>query len=116
MTIVAGPGFKEFFEDLMKAFKHWLIPTKYSINIIELDEDYREYDGLKVETRKVRHIEISRGYRVTSPEGVSFALSGDTDYCESMAELGRNVNLMVVECSFPDDMSNFVSNPFLSNV
>tara|TARA_B100000686_G_scaffold236614_1_gene244592 strand:- start:2603 stop:3367 length:765 start_codon:yes stop_codon:yes gene_type:complete len=104
LTIVGGSGFKEFFDGLMQAFKHWLIPTDYTLNIIEMDEEVCEFDGLRVETRKVRHIEMSRGFRVSSPQGTSFALSGDTDYCQSMVELAQNVDLMILECSFPDNM------------
>ena len=104
LTIFGGLGFKAFFDNLMKVFKSWLLPTAYSIEIIELDEETLCYDELKVESRKVHHIETSRSYRVTTMEGASFFLSGDTDYCPSIAQLGRNVDLMILECSFPDGL------------
>ena len=104
LEIVAGPGFKEFFTGLLKAYKGWLTPKTYEINITEQDEETREYDGLGVTTRKVKHIPISRGYRMTDEKGHTATFSGDTDTCDGMIELGREADLMVLECATPDDM------------
>ena len=38
LEIIAGPGFQDFFDKLMLAFKHWLKPTEYKLNILEIDE------------------------------------------------------------------------------
>lgn len=104
LPIIAAPGFKEFFDGLMEAFKHWLVPTTYQVEIIEQDEETRAYGGLTVTSRKVNHIDLSRGYRVTDASGKTVAISGDTDYCEGMIELGKNADLMILECSFPDEL------------
>jgi ribonuclease BN (tRNA processing enzyme) len=87
----------------MGAFGHWLIPTTYEVRIIEQDEETRQYESLSVTSRKVKHIELSRGYRV-SANGKSVAISGDTDYCEGMIELGKDADLMILECAWPDDL------------
>jgi ribonuclease BN (tRNA processing enzyme) len=104
LTIIAAPGFKEFFDGVMNAFKHWLIPLAYKVEIIEQDEETRAYDGLTVTTRQVAHIDLSRGYRVTDSRGKTLAISGDTDYCEAMIELGKNADLLILECAFPDTL------------
>lgn len=104
LEIVAGPGFREFFAGLLKAYKGWLTPKTYEIKIVEQDEETREYDGLSVTTRKVKHIPISRGYRMTDENGNTAAFSGDTDVCDGMIDLGRDADLMVLECATPDDM------------
>ncbi|GJL79150.1 MAG: arylsulfatase [Nitrospinaceae bacterium] len=104
LEIVAGPGFQEFFEGLLKAYKGWLTPKRYEIKIIEQDEATRKYDGLSVTTRKVKHIPISRGYRMTDEKGKTAAFSGDTDTCDGMIELGRDADLMVLECATPDEL------------
>jgi ribonuclease BN (tRNA processing enzyme) len=31
------------------------------------------------------------------------ALSGDTDYCQGMIELGRGADLMILECAMPEE-------------
>ena len=103
LEIVAGPGFQDFFDKLMAAFKHWLKPTEYKLNILEIDEGVYEFESLKVQVGKVKHIAMSRGYRFTNDRGKSVALSGDTDYCKGMIELGRGADLMVLECAWPDE-------------
>ena len=104
LQIIAGPGFKQFFDTLMKAYKNWLIPTTYKVEIIEQDEETKSYDGLVVTSKKVKHIELSRGYRFEFLNGKSLVVSGDTDYCDEMIDLGRKVDLMILECSMPDEM------------
>ena len=104
LTIVGGPGFSEFFHKVTNAFGHWLVPTTYKIDIVEMDEETKEWDQIKVQTLKTKHIEMSRGYRFVDSKGNSAAISGDTDYSENMIKLGKNANLMILECSFPDEM------------
>ena len=41
---------------------------------------------------------------MTGPDGASVAVSGDTDTCEEMVALGREADLMILECAFPDEM------------
>ena len=48
LEIIAGPGFKDFFGKLMLAFKHWLKPTEYKLNILEIDEGIRTFKKFKV--------------------------------------------------------------------
>lgn len=104
LQIVAGPGFTEYFERMMEAFNHWLTPDTYQVQIIELDEETREFDGLEVTAGKVQHIEMSRGFRFTNAGGKSVTFSGDTDYCAGIVGLGRGADLLILECSTPDDM------------
>lgn len=104
LEIVGAPGFAEFFDTLMQAYKRWLVPTTYELRIVEQDEETREYDGLSVTSKKVKHIALSRGYRFKNAKGKTLAVSGDTDYCEGMIELGREVDLMILECAVPDSM------------
>lgn len=103
LEIVAAPGFRTFFDGLMKAFGTWLVPDTYNIEIIEQDEETRDYDGLMVTSRRVNHIELSRGYRFEDESAHTVAISGDTDYCEGIVELGREVDVLILECSTPDD-------------
>ncbi len=106
LTIIGGPGFSEFFHKVANAFGHWLTPTSYKIDILEMDEEVKELDKIKIQTQKTKHIEMSRGYRFIDSEGKSVAISGDTDYSENMIDLGKNASLLILECSFPDDMKS----------
>ena len=103
LSIVAGNGFRGFFDGLLKAFGTWLVPTSYALDILELDEGTQEFDGLSVTARRVNHIEVSRGFRFEDEAGNSIAISGDTDYCQAMVDLGREADVLVLECSTPDE-------------
>jgi ribonuclease BN (tRNA processing enzyme) len=48
------------------------------------------------------HISESVGYRIEFKDGKSMAISGDTDYCQTIIDLAFDVDLLVLECSFPD--------------
>ena len=58
LEIVAGPGFKEYFDILMQAYKRWLIPSTYKVKIFEQDEETKYFDGLAVTSKK------SEAYRI----------------------------------------------------
>ena len=103
LEIVAGLGFKNFFDKIMSAFGSWLIPTEYKISITEIDEGSQEFGSHLVSFKKVKHIEMSRGYRFENSAGKSVVLSGDTDYCQGMIDLGREADLMILECAMPDE-------------
>jgi ribonuclease BN (tRNA processing enzyme) len=79
-------------------------PRGYAIEIIEMDEETRRFDGLEITTKKVRHMPLSRGYRVVDERGKIAAFSGDTDTCENMIALGKNADLMILECATPDEL------------
>ncbi len=49
------------------------------------------------------HISESVGYRIEFKDGKSMTVSGDTDYCQNIIDLGQQVDLLVLECSFPDE-------------
>ena len=49
------------------------------------------------------HISESVGYRIEFNNGKSLAVSGDTDYCKNIIDLAFQVDLLVLECSFPDE-------------
>ena len=46
----------------------------------------------------------ANAYRIESEEGV-VVVSGDTRPCKSLVELAEDADLLIHECSFPDDMS-----------
>jgi len=103
LDIIAAPGFEDFFQRFTAAFRHWLIPEAYAIRLIEQDEDTRHHGALTVTSRRVLHIDLSRAYRFESPAGKVLAVSGDTGYCPAMAEVGKDADLLILECSFPEE-------------
>lgn len=102
---VYGPEpFGRFYSALRDAWGEWMegdYPLEVHVLPIEegaaLDLPYG-----KLSWTPVRHRPESIAYRLET-EGRSFVYTGDTEYCRSVPALARGADLLLVECSFPDD-------------
>lgn len=103
LDIVGGKGFKKFFKKLNKVYGKWLEPELYKINLSEISNKTIKIDGFKVTAKQLAHIKESVGYRIEGEDGKSIALSGDTDYCKNIIKLGKDVDMLMLECSLPDE-------------
>jgi len=88
--------FRELFPDLARSLRcfDFLTVEEVKEGIVAQADDW------EVACAPTKH---SGGiaYRMTSG-GKSLLYSGDTSPCESLVELGKGVDLAVMECSFPD--------------
>lgn len=50
------------------------------------------------------HMIPTIGYRLEFSSGKVLVYSGDTDYCENIVELAKGADVLILECSFPDDL------------
>ncbi len=99
---VWGPmGFRDFFAALQSAYGDWILPD--DTNIREIDTTSVELTSFKIRTSKSLHTHNSFSYRIDSG-GKSLVYSGDTDYTRDLVELSAGADLLILECSFPDDM------------
>ena len=62
----------------------------------------RELAGCRLSWTPAEHRPESIAYRLDG-EGGGFVYTGDTEYSESVVELARGADTMLIECSFPDD-------------
>lgn len=102
LLCMGGPGFKSFFEELKKLYGTWIEPQSYQLTVKEVSKEALFYRDLKILTKPMAHISGSVGYRIEFKDGKSIAISGDTDYCQNIIDLSSEVDLLVLECSFPD--------------
>jgi ribonuclease BN (tRNA processing enzyme) len=105
-TIVAPKGFDQFLELLKKPYGRWLDLPDRLVSTEELktgQQDSREFHGFTIYSAPVDHTPQSLGFRIEDNSGKSIAYSGDTGYCERIVELARDADLLILECSFPDD-------------
>ncbi len=103
LTVVGGPGFKKFFNDLSKTYRGWLIPEKYELIIEERKNSQFKIGSVLVKTCQPQHIAESVSFRFEENRK-SVVFSGDTDFSKDLIQLSRDANLLVLECSFPDSM------------
>jgi len=102
LLCVGGPGFKSYFEKLKTLYGQWIEAQSYKLNVKEIFQEAMLYRNLKILSKPMAHIPESVGYRIQFNDGKSITVSGDTDYCENIVELAHDVDLLILECSFPD--------------
>jgi ribonuclease BN (tRNA processing enzyme) len=99
---VGGPGFQSYFEKLKNLYGSWIEPQSYPLTIKEISRKGLIYRDLRILSKPMAHIAESVGYRIEFEDGRSMAISGDTDYCQNIIDLASEVDILVLECSFPD--------------
>ena len=107
LTLAAGRGFSEFFNNLKRVYGQWIELDSGLLNIVEFDNtrgDARQYDDFKVETLPMEHNPESIAYRITGPGGVSVVYSGDTDYSNNLITLSQDADLLICESALPDEL------------
>ncbi|MDD5163692.1 MAG: MBL fold metallo-hydrolase [Candidatus ainarchaeum sp.] len=94
-----GPaGFGEFFSNLMKTFP-FFVPLPFPVKVTEVSYDKLQIFDFAVRTKPVKHVHgAAIGFRIES-EGKTIMYSGDSGYCDALVELGKDSDLMVLECS-----------------
>ncbi|OGW00251.1 MAG: hypothetical protein A3I04_06460 [Nitrospinae bacterium RIFCSPLOWO2_02_FULL_39_110] len=103
LYITGGKGFKSFFKKLNKVYGKWLEPELYKIKVREILNKSVDFGDFKVTTKSLAHIKESVGYRIEAENGKkSIVVSGDTDYCKNIVNLGKDADLLILECSLPD--------------
>jgi ribonuclease BN (tRNA processing enzyme) len=102
LQCIGGPGFKAYFEQVKKIHGRWIEPESYHLTVDEISQTPFTLRDLRISAKPMAHLPESVGYRIDFKDGKSFAISGDTDYCKNIVDLGFGVDLLVLECSFPD--------------
>jgi ribonuclease BN (tRNA processing enzyme) len=103
LTIVAPGGFGELYAGLIEVFGDWIVPEAYRLDIREATGEAIDLGPFSVTTAPVDHNPESIALRF-SADGASFVYSGDTGRSEGLIGLARGADLLLLECSFPDDM------------
>lgn len=97
-----GPeGFTGFYASLKTAYDDWIAPDKLIVN--EVGTEPLIIDDFVLTAGNTFHTDNSLAYRVESC-GKSVVYSGDTGYTESLIELAKGVDLLIIECSLPDEL------------
>lgn len=109
---VFGPvGLKALMEKLRDIYGRWLDPRQRELQIIEWDENQvLELPGnSRVAPFRVNHpqdrlSEFALGYHFTDTAGTVAVFSGDTGPCPALNKAALGADLLVVECSVPDEL------------
>jgi ribonuclease BN (tRNA processing enzyme) len=102
LLCIGGPGFRDYFEKLKSVYGSWIEPGSYHLALQEISRSPLDFRDLKIFGKSMAHLPGSVGYRIEFMAGQSVAVSGDTDYCANLVQLASEVDLLVLECSFPE--------------
>ncbi|MFZ5448574.1 MAG: MBL fold metallo-hydrolase [Thermodesulfobacteriota bacterium] len=101
--LLAAQGFARFHDLLKEAFAGWVEPPPNLMDLKELCPDRPDEvrdENLVIKSAPTNHTAGSLAYRVEE-QGRSLVYSGDTDESDSLVELGRNADLLVLEAANP---------------
>jgi ribonuclease BN (tRNA processing enzyme) len=102
LLCLGGPGFEHHVNELKKIYGRWIEPSSYRLTIAEATEKPLPFRDIRIFCKPMAHSPESVGYRLEFNDGKSVVVSGDTDYSNSIVDLARGADLLVLECSFPE--------------
>lgn len=103
LHVYGPPGLKTLYRRLNAAYQDWLSPRGYRAIFHEVQRATFRLPGYTVRSYPMHHYATRAvGYRLTAG-GKTLAYSGDTDVCEGAIQLGQRADLLILECSVPDE-------------
>jgi ribonuclease BN (tRNA processing enzyme) len=101
---ISGPrGFASFVDRLNAVYERWISGNGYAVHVRELWGAGVEVGEARVDAVPLKHSVAEVGYRITAPGGATMAYTGDTDVTEAVCDLARDVDVLIADCSSPDD-------------
>jgi ribonuclease BN (tRNA processing enzyme) len=101
LLVIGGKGFVSFYDRLKAVYGDQILSERFDV-IVE-EEMARDFGEFAIRTGPVDHIPQSVAFRIESTDGRSVVFSGDTDYSTNLINLAKDADVLVTECSFPDD-------------
>ena len=102
---VTGPEpFLQFWDSVMKVWGDWMT-GEHATLVSELPHECSSPIDLadcRLSWAPAEHRRESIAYRLDA-HGGAFVYTGDTEYSESVVELARGADTLLIECSFPDE-------------
>ncbi|MCD5390528.1 MBL fold metallo-hydrolase [candidate division NPL-UPA2 bacterium] len=108
LHLIGPDGFRDFYDSLLEVYGNTIQPELYELYLKEIGEGEHKYSDWKLLTKRLPHTEVSLGYRIELGDK-RITYSGDTEYCQNIVALARDVNLLILECSFPEEVKGHLS-------
>jgi ribonuclease BN (tRNA processing enzyme) len=106
LEVIGPPGTGALIERMAAAFGEWLAAPGFPLAVRELapDERIELEGGVALAARKVPHTEESVAYAVERG-GRRIVYTGDTGFDEALGEWAAGADVLLAECSLPDEMA-----------
>ncbi|HMA62233.1 MAG TPA: ribonuclease Z [bacterium] len=103
LDIYAHQNFMQFLATFENLYGDWIKNPDYPYEFHPLEGKAVEFDNFVLKLFPANHNPESLIFRFESRSGKSLVYTGDTDYCDSLVKAARNADLLLTECSFPDN-------------
>ncbi|MCX7703350.1 MAG: MBL fold metallo-hydrolase [Planctomycetota bacterium] len=104
LQVVAPKRFENFLTGLTSLFGAQIVPQEYKLSIVEVEDTVLEFKGYRIIAKPTRHILPGVAFRIEE-NGKSFVYTGDTELTDEIVEIVKEADLLITECSFPDELS-----------
>lgn len=107
LEILGPQGTRRFMDGLETAFGNWVRERSFPVAVHELAPGGRSVlgEGVELLCHPTPHTDRSLAYRVESHDGV-VGYTGDTGPSADVAEFLAGVDLLVAECSHPEELGH----------
>ncbi len=104
LRIVGPKGTEDFYYKVLALYGSAITSKAYKLVFEEMNNnDDLDIGPCKVVTKRVNHTENSIAFRIEIKGGATLVYSGDTDYCDNIISLSKGADLLILECSAPDE-------------
>jgi ribonuclease BN (tRNA processing enzyme) len=105
LTVLGPHGTRALIDRLAGVFGDHLRDPGFPVNFVEVDESgtVQLDDVNRITNHPTPHTAASHAYRLETPAG-AIGYTGDTGYSEEVASFLRGCEIMISECSLPDDI------------
>jgi ribonuclease Z len=103
LKIFGCEGIKKLLRAIDDSNDYGLFEQPFPIELLEVSAGEAEFEmlpGVWAKTFSTPHTRESLAIRLTDNDEVSLVYSSDTGYSEELASFAREVNLLILECSF----------------
>lgn len=103
LSVWGPPGTERLFRTLADALGDYLVDPGFPVEIHESgDGEVRLGREVRLAARSTPHTEESRAVRIDAPDG-TLGVTGDTGRCPELGDFLSGVDVLVAECSLPDE-------------
>ncbi len=106
--LIGPKGLEQFYSASVGVYGDWIVPSGGRLHLKEMEIDgprTSSHGGVKVHSVPSVHMIPSLSYRIETSD-VSITISGDSDFSEDLVNLAAGTDVLICECSFPDDMKH----------
>ncbi len=104
LEMICPPEFNNMLDDMKTLYEGFVEPETYEIFLEEVEDVVLDFPGWKLDVYPTIHMKGSFCCSFLSDEGGKIFYSSDTAYAQTVATAAKDADVLIAECSVPDEM------------